>query len=56
VGAEWVTKKLNGPRHFTYWSEPDLVAVIHDSPWTLRSIHRVDGDVDQWLFCICAKE
>ena len=56
VGAEWVTKKLNGPRHFTYWSEADLVAVIDDSPWTLRSIRRVDGDVDQWLFCICAKE
>jgi hypothetical protein len=55
VGTEWVTKKLNGPRHFTYWSEPDLVAFIEDSPWTLRSIHHVDGDVDQWLFCICAK-
>jgi 2-polyprenyl-3-methyl-5-hydroxy-6-metoxy-1,4-benzoquinol methylase len=55
VGAEWVTKKLNGPRHFTYWSEPDLVAAIDDSPWTLRSMRHVDGDVDQWLFCICAK-
>jgi 2-polyprenyl-3-methyl-5-hydroxy-6-metoxy-1,4-benzoquinol methylase len=55
AGEEWVTKKLNGPRHFTYWSEPDLVAVINDSAWTLRSLRHVDGDVDQWLFCICAK-
>jgi len=55
VGAEWVTKKLNGPRHFTYWSESDLVAVIDASPWTLRSMRHVDGDVDQWLFCICSK-
>lgn len=54
-GSEWVTKKLNGPRHFTYWSEPELAVVIDDSKWTLRSIRHVDGDVDQWLFCICAK-
>jgi hypothetical protein len=55
VGAEWVTKQLNGPRHFTYWSEPELVAAIGDSAWALRSIRHVDGDPDQWLFCICAK-
>jgi hypothetical protein len=56
VGAEWVTKKLNGPRHFTYWNQPDLIATIESSPWTLRSLRHVDGDVDQWLFCICAKD
>lgn len=55
VGDEWVTKKLNGPRHFTYWSAPDLIEFIGNSPWTLRSLRYVDGDVDQWLFCICAK-
>jgi len=55
VGAEWVTKKLDGPRHFTYWSEPDLRAFIESSPWSLRSLRHVDGNVDQWLFCICTK-
>jgi hypothetical protein len=55
VGDEWVTKKLNGPRHFTYWSESDLVAALEASAWTMRSLRHVDGDVDQWLFCICAK-
>jgi hypothetical protein len=54
-GEEWVTKKLNGPRHFTYWSESDLVAVLASSPWTLRSVRHVDGQVDQWLFCTCTK-
>jgi hypothetical protein len=55
VGTQWETKKLNGPRHFTYWREPDLVAFIENSPWMLRSMRHVVGDVDQWFFCICAK-
>jgi hypothetical protein len=55
VGDNWLTNNLNGPRHFTFWREPDLVAFIGDSPWTLRSLRYVGGEVDQWLFCICAK-
>jgi hypothetical protein len=55
VGSAWLTNKLNGPRHFTYWTERDLITAVENSPWSLRSMRYVDGDVDQWLFCICAK-
>lgn len=55
VGSAWVTNKLDQPLHFTYWGEEELVAFLEASPWTLHSMRYVDGEVDQWFFCICVK-
>jgi hypothetical protein len=54
-GSAWVSAQLNVPRHFTYWRRDELETFLEASPWALRSLRQVDGDVDQWLFCICAK-
>lgn len=37
-GEEWSTRKLDMPRHFTYWQEPGLQAVVRASGWTPLAI------------------
>jgi SAM-dependent methyltransferase len=39
AGAEWSHRKLDSPRHFTYWEETDLSSVVITAGW---------GDVRVW--------
>jgi protein-L-isoaspartate O-methyltransferase len=52
-GEGWTTTKLNRQRHFTYWREPALRAVLSTSPWNVESIDQAVGLTDDWLYCIC---
>jgi SAM-dependent methyltransferase len=39
-----------GPRHFTFWREPGLRAVLTDAGWAVRSVARNLGQRDEtWL-------
>jgi hypothetical protein len=39
-----------GPRHFTFWREPGLRAVLTDAGWEVRSVTRNLGQRDEtWL-------
>lgn len=49
-GEGWTITKLNRPRHFTYWREPALRAVLSTSPWNVESIDQVVGLTDDWLY------
>jgi len=55
-GAAWSSHKLGRPRHFTYWREDPLRALIADSPWELESLERETGRKDEWLQCLCRAE
>ena len=34
TGEDWSAKKLDAPRHFTYWQEEDLRRVVLATGWT----------------------
>jgi SAM-dependent methyltransferase len=48
-GEQWSTAKLGLPRHFTYWREPALRRVLHDTGWEVTFLEHVPGRADQWL-------
>ena len=52
-GTAWSSHKLGLPRHFTYWREEPLRALIAASPWKLEHLGRETGRKDDWLQCIC---
>jgi len=54
-GAAWSTAKLGRPRHFTYWREPALRALIDASAWQAVSIEQVAGANEDWLYSICRR-
>ena len=54
-GAAWTTEKLGHPRHFTYWREPALRALIGTSPWELIALKSVVTPTNTWLQCLCRK-
>lgn len=49
-GEAWSYAKLDLPRHFTYWRESEVRAVLDRTGWTLRSIEHVKGRTDDWLY------
>ena len=52
-GEEWTEAKLGQPRHFTYWREPDVRAVLTRTEWTVASLEHVPGrNGEQWLFVV----
>jgi SAM-dependent methyltransferase len=54
-GAAWSTAKLGRPRHFTYWREAELDAVLSRSGWRTGTIERVAGRGEPWLFALASR-
>jgi SAM-dependent methyltransferase len=48
-GEAWSNAKLDLPRHFTFWREPPLRAVLHRTGWTVESVAHVAGRTEPWL-------
>jgi SAM-dependent methyltransferase len=48
-GEAWSHAKLNLPRHFTYWREPDIRTGLEASGWSVLSVEHVMGRHDPWL-------
>ena len=51
-GEAWTEAKLGRLRHFTYWREPELRAVLGRTRWSVLSLEHVAGRNEQWLFLI----
>jgi SAM-dependent methyltransferase len=52
-GDEWRTHKLDRPRFFTYWREPDLRAELAAAGWHPVWLEHVEGAPEPWLHAIC---
>ncbi len=50
-GEAWSTAKLGQPRHFTYWREPDLRAVLAATAWDPIAVEHVTGR-EPWLYVV----
>ena len=51
-GEGWTDAKLDRSRHFTYWREPELRAVLGRTNWSVLSLEHVPGRSEQWLFLL----
>lgn len=51
-GDEWHTRKLDLPRYFTYWREPELRAELLRAGWAALSIEHVQGRLEPWLYTV----
>jgi hypothetical protein len=52
-GQAWRTDKLDRPRFFTYWQEPELRTLLKETGWhTLAIDHRLSPS-EEWLFVTC---
>ena len=51
VGDEWSMRKLEAPRHFTYWQEDELEQVAVAAGWTSLNIIEATQpqSVEQWI-------
>ena len=49
-GEAWSYAKLDMPRHFTYWRQPEIQSVLDKTGWALMTIEHVKGRDDDWLF------
>ena len=48
----WSDAKLGLPRHFTYWREPAVRAVLEDAGWAVLSIDLRAGRIEPWLYIL----
>lgn len=54
-GQAWTSAKLGLPRHFTFWRELQVRAVLQATGWTRVVIDHVAGREETWLFVLaCA--
>jgi len=53
-GEAWSQAKLDDPRHFTYWDEPGLTAVLLDAGWTPEQVLEStrSESVERWITAI----
>lgn len=54
-GESWSEGKLDLPRWFVYWREPELRPVVEAAGWTVLSIERVPGQTAAWLNVIAER-
>ena len=52
-GQEWSTDKLDRPRYFTYWQEPELRTLLNETGWQPLAIDHLPGRGEDWLFVTC---
>lgn len=57
-GDAWSDKKLDAPRHFTYWHEADLLRVVLASGWTPIQIAETTQptSAERWITVTARKE
>ncbi|MFJ3384893.1 MULTISPECIES: GNAT family N-acetyltransferase [unclassified Curtobacterium] len=50
-GEDWSTRKLDRPRHFTYWTEEALASVVSATGWTGVAVRETTapGADERWL-------
>jgi len=50
-GDDWSTRKLDHPRHFTYWTEDELASVVSETGWTDVVVRETTapGAEERWL-------
>jgi SAM-dependent methyltransferase len=51
-GSSWSLAKLDLPRHFTYWREPELRAALASTGWDVLSLAHVDGRAERWIYVL----
>jgi SAM-dependent methyltransferase len=51
TGDEWSTRKLDAPRHFTYWQEHELDVVLRHAGWMpIRVVESTaEGARERWI-------
>jgi len=54
-GEHWSEAKLELPRWFVYWREPELRSTLEAAGWTVLSMERVPGPADVWLNVIAQR-
>ncbi|HEU4947853.1 MAG TPA: methyltransferase domain-containing protein [Kribbella sp.] len=54
-GAEWSTRHLDLPRHFTMWQEPELRRLLTDCGWTIASLARGSTPVGGWFYVLAER-
>jgi 8-oxo-dGTP pyrophosphatase MutT (NUDIX family) len=54
-GEGWSTAKLDAPRHFTYWREPELRDVLARTGWDVQRVDHLQGRHEPWLSVIATK-
>ena len=52
-GQEWSTNRLDQPRYFTYWQEPELRTLLDETGWQPLAIESLPGQGEDWLFVTC---
>jgi hypothetical protein len=55
-GAGWSDHKLGLPRHFTYWREPALRAVLHRTGWRVDYLDHVAVRDNCWLRVLARRD
>lgn len=51
-GEAWTTERLDLPRWFVYWREPDLRHALTNAGWVVESFAHVVGQFDPWLYVL----
>jgi hypothetical protein len=51
-GDAWTRAKIDLPRHFVYWREPELRNALRTTGWRVVSIDHVAGRRDDWLYVL----
>lgn len=55
-GSAWSTAKLDLPRHFTYWLEPELHGALEGAGWVDTEIKHVDEPSEPWLYALARRK
>lgn len=54
-GEGWSEAKLELPRWFVYWREPDVRSALKQTGWTVLSLDHASGRSDDWLNIIARR-
>lgn len=54
-GEGWSEAKLELPRWFVYWREPELRSVVEAAGWTVLWLEHADDRPDNWLNIIAQR-
>lgn len=54
-GEEWTTEKIDHPRYFAYWREPELRDRLDQAGWRVVDLQRTVGRQASWLLVIARR-
>lgn len=55
MGAEWAAEKIEQPRLFTYWREPQLRSALYNGGWGVLEVVHSPGRRADWLLVIARR-